>query len=148
MIAPLRRRHATLLPSLALVATAVLAFAVGSRSSTPSVSPDAERSPSGRELTTSWEGPTIRTRLSSEGELWLQSEETLSAPDLLLYWLPEAPSDALPVDARLLGPWNGSGQDAFDLPSEALERSGHLLLFSLGHGELVTSTAFDPREGV
>jgi len=61
-------------------------------------------------------------------------------PDVLLYWAPGATTDASEplAGAYLLGaaPTNGAPR-RYPLPGHALEGSGRLLLWSLGHHELV-----------
>lgn len=64
--------------------------------------------------------------------LVLKRRDPVSAPDPLVYWSSEAATTGLPPDARLLGPLTGAASQTFELPRP----TGHILIYSLGHGEV------------
>jgi len=73
--------------------------------------------------------------------------ERIEAPDVLLYW---SASDAaaggqLPADAYLLGSLQRASRQQVPLPRAARERDGHLILYSLGHQEVVASAPLVTR---
>ncbi len=151
MIAPLRRRHRWLTTVLAVVVLALYVAALAGRPAPPIV----ETLPA--ELMTSGTGEVvdelgelfthpITTRIRSEGAQWqveLEPREPLARPEVLVYWAPddEATSSGLPSDAFLLGALAGTRERALTLPGPVLGRPGRLLLYSLGHQEIVDSAS-------
>jgi hypothetical protein len=84
----------------------------------------------------------IRVRQWRSGVLALIEIEPLQAfgkPDVLAYWSREDSdtSGGLPGNAFLLGPVTLGTARTFPLPRAALGTSGHLLLYSLGHAEVI-----------
>ena len=93
-----------------------------------------------------WRKNSIRSEFYRDAQhtyvvLWPSSE--LEEPDLLLYWVSEAPQSSLPADARLLGTF--AAGKAFALPARHSEdaNSGYLLLYSLGHQSVVDTAALE-----
>ena len=85
----------------------------------------------------------------------LQPETDLKRPDVLVYWSREAAIGAagLPGDAVLLGSLAGTERRRYPLPSGVAWGEGALVLYSLGHQELLSVTflaakiADPPAEG-
>lgn len=94
-----------------------------------------------------------RVLVRVDGTLELAPLRPIDRPELLLYWSAlQSPADSsigakpdrLPSDALLLGRIAGTGTHHFRLPDEALRAgssSGRLVLFSLGHQEIVATAA-------
>jgi hypothetical protein len=61
-------------------------------------------------------------------------------PSVVAYWCAEEADDELPPSAILLGSVSSS-ERRYALPVPATSRSGFVVFFSLGHGEVVTSVA-------
>jgi hypothetical protein len=84
----------------------------------------------------------IQVRLLREGSgagrfaIKLSAAKDFVKPDLIVYWIAGNPNltDTLPDNARLLG---GFEAKALQLPGEAGETNGVLVLFSLANGEVV-----------
>ena len=71
----------------------------------------------------------------------------IEAPDMLLYW---SASDVesggqLPSNAYLLGSLQAASRQQVPLPSAAREKDGRLILYSLGHQEVVASVPLETR---
>ncbi len=67
--------------------------------------------------------------------LELVPERALRLPDLLVYW-----STGTTVDTgHLLGSLRGAQRVAFALPSEAAEQDAQIIVYSLGHQEVVSA---------
>lgn len=75
----------------------------------------------------------VMTQGSSGPVLDLSVDAPLRAPDPLLYWSAAPAADALPADARLLGPLSGAPHQRFPLPAA----TGQLIVYSLGHGSIL-----------
>lgn len=98
--------------------------------------------------------PARLSRLA-DGRLEIRPHRPLDRPELLVYWLPGAFDGArLPDDARLLGRLTGSHAQRFALPPEVAtadasgvddDETGTLVLFSLGHGEIVATARLAPE---
>jgi hypothetical protein len=89
-----------------------------------------------------WQKNAIQSKFFSKSDrpqdiyVVLQPARELNEPDLLLYWTANAPQgSSLPTHARLMGSFLGG--KSFTVPL-GVERSGHLVLFSLAH-----QTVFD-----
>ena len=158
MIRPLRRRHRVVTVSLALVVPALFAAGLAVRTpSTPAMDelPAAllHQEPELPELVLDrddlWQGLDLPTRIGRGAEgavIEIGIEGGLGKPDVLLYWSEERPSaGSLPEGAYLVGVLVGNGPTRLRLPDLAIERGGHLLLYSLGHQELLSSAEL-PRE--
>ena len=85
-------------------------------------------------------GELVASRGGSGGAyLDLDIGELPPSPGLLLYWAPSpmAPRAALPTDAVLLGALRPRTLASYPLPADALDGSGSLMLYSLGHQQTV-----------
>lgn len=147
MIRSLRARHRAIFVVLAALVPAGYAAALLGRRAAPPTSawPEATVTPaaSGDERLVTWSPISLRTRIrrADDGTLAvaLESWREPAPPDALVYWSASEPGDGeLPDDARLLGPL-GNGPRALSL--EHAPEGGWLVLFSLGHGEVVASLA-------
>lgn len=153
MIAPLRRRHrwtALLLLVLFLPALLVLVLASRPRPTVAFAVPEAlVAEPAAGEVI--FEDPEllgpVAVRVLRGGVLELAASAPLARPDVLVYWSAEAPAKAVPAGAYLLGPL-GDRPRRFPLPAEAAGVDGHLVLFSLGHGEILATGALPAAGGV
>jgi hypothetical protein len=79
----------------------------------------------------------LRGPMSSWYAVAFEPGRGFARPDLLVYWVTDAPTIAgsLPDDARLLGSFNPS--IPLQLPSEASTAGGVLVLYSLADNEIV-----------
>ncbi len=146
MIQPLRVVHRRAFVALALVLPTILM--IGLRARRPGLDPRAHATDvldTGnmvRESSNLWQTHAIQSRFYSKSDrpqdiyLVLQPAQELNEPDLLLYWVTNAPQgNVLPADAQLVAAFT-TGK-AFLLPLEE-KRAGHLVLFSPAH-----QTVFD-----
>ncbi len=69
----------------------------------------------------------------------LTPRSALARPEVLVYWSRSSATGTLSEDAWWLGSL-GDRTRAFELPEEALGVTGSLVLYSLGHQEVVAST--------
>jgi hypothetical protein len=87
----------------------------------------------------------VATRLRRGGggfQVELAPETAIAAPAVLVYWSPAAATEKeLPAEAFLLGSLAGTRARAFDLPAAALGRDGWLVLYSLGHQQVLDAAA-------
>ena len=67
----------------------------------------------------------------------LQLDRSAQRPDLLLYWSQDPPARTLPQNALLLGSVPDTHSRVYQLPDSSW--TGHLILYSLGHQELLGS---------
>lgn len=146
MIAPLRRRHRLVFGALTLGLPALLAAALLKRPPVPldtlavgAAAPAPSTDQGGRELR--WDAAGLTVMVSS-GSVALRTVAPTRAPDPLLYWSRQAATSGLPTDARLLGPLSSAERQTFALP----EPAGQLILYSLGHGEVLSQLALDGSE--
>ena len=146
MIQPLRAVHRCTFVALALVLPAILLIGLGARR--PRLGPNTHAiDVSGtsnivRESSNLWQKHAIQSKFYSKSNrpqdicLVLQPAQELNEPDLLLYWVTNAPEgNVLPADAQFV--------DAFTTGKASLlplqeKRAGHLVLFSRAH-----QTVFD-----
>ena len=141
MIQPLRAVHRRAFVALALVLPAILLIGLGARR--PRLGPSAhatdvpDTGSMVRESSTLWQKHSIQSRFYSKSDrpqdiyLVLQPAQELNEPDLLLYWITDAPQgNVLPADTRLIGAFT-TGK-AFLLPLDE-KGAGHLILFSAAH---------------
>ena len=136
---------------LAATLPALLAAALWWRESVPSM--EAHEAPSLTGLTVElerddlWPGLPIRTALyrgPRGAVLIVQALEEIPRPDLLVYWTRAGTGrDRLPGDAVLLGPLTGLEPARFELP----DPQGRLMLYSLGHQELLATAALEHGDG-
>ena len=150
MIRPLRRRHLETVAGLAILVPALYLAAIQARPPATMSEPfDPELAPAGLDSdaegasTQEWSALPIRSRLlAAGGDRWIEVAATdeLPHPDVLVYWSAVEPaSDAPLTDARLLGALAGDQRRSYLLPREAGAGVGHLILYCLGHGELLGS---------
>jgi hypothetical protein len=146
MIQPLRVVHRRAFVALALVLPTILLIGLGARRPGLGSITQATGVPATayvvRESGSLWQRHAIRSKFYSRLDrpqdiyLVLQPEQELNEPDLLLYWVTNAPQgNVLPADAQLVAAFT-TGK-AFLLPLEE-KRAGHLVLFSPAH-----QTVFD-----
>jgi hypothetical protein len=146
MIQPLRAVHRRAFVALALVLPAILLIGLGARR--PSLGPSAHATdvPDAgnivRESNNLWQKHAIQCKVYSKSDrpqdiyLVLYPSQELNEPDLLLYWVNNAPQgNVLPGDAQLVGALATGKAFLFPLNEK---RAGHLVLFSPAH-----QTVFD-----
>jgi hypothetical protein len=146
MIQPLRVVHRRAFVALALVLPAIWLIGLGTRH--PGFAPRAHLTDVPdignivRESTNLWQKHAIQSRFYSKSNrpqeiyLVLQPAQELNEPDLLLYWVANAPQgNVLPADAQLVAAFTAG--KAFLLPLGE-KRAGHLVLFGRAH-----QTVFD-----
>ncbi len=153
MNAPLRRRHAALVTTLALALPVAFAAAIAKREAAPvqlELPLEAQRASAVEAL-----APGAGTELTletSSGQRWRARHDATriaiaqvagaELPDLLAYWSARNGGDELAPDAVLLGPVNGgSSERTYARPGAG----GVLVLFSLAHGEVVAQTNVETR---
>ncbi|HVS19788.1 MAG TPA: hypothetical protein VMT18_14380 [Planctomycetota bacterium] len=151
MIRPLRARHRAIFALLAVLVPAGYATALlGRRAPAPEsiwpAPPTSERVADGPERSVMWSPISLLTRLrrSNDGTLGvrLESWEEPAPPATILYWSPREPVDGeLPAAARFVGALGAAPRELVlrDAPD------GWLVLYSLGHGEVLG--ALDLAEG-
>ena len=146
MIQPLRAVHRRAFVALSLVLPTILLIGLGARRPRLGPSTYATDLPDTgnmvRESSTLWQKHSIQSKFYSKSDrpqdiyLVLQPAQELNEPDLLLYWVTNAPEgDVLPAGAQFGGAFT-TGK-AFLLPLQE-KRAGHLVLFSRAH-----QTVFD-----
>ena len=140
MIQPLRVVHRRAFVALALMLPTILLIGLGARRPSLGATADPDAPHTGnivRESSNLWQKYAIQSRFYRRFDrpqdiyLVLQPAEELNEPDLLLYWVTNAPQGkVLPVDAQLVAPFT-TGK-ALVLPLEQ-KRAGYLVLFSPAH---------------
>lgn len=146
MIQPLRVVHRRAFVALALVLPAILLIGLGARrprlGSSTHATDVSGTSNIVRESSTLWQKHPIQSKFYNKSDrpqdiyLVLQPAQELNEPDLLLYWVTNAPEgNVLPAGAQFVGAFT-TGK-AFLLPLQE-KRAGHLALFSRAH-----QTVFD-----
>ena len=141
MIQPLRVVHRRAFVALALVLPAILLIGLGARR--PRLGPSAhatdvlDTGSMVRESSNLWQKHSIQSRFYSKPDRPLDTYvvllpgQELNEPDLLLYWVTNAPQgNVLPGEAQLVGAFT-TGK-AFLLPLNG-KSAGHLILFSPAH---------------
>jgi hypothetical protein len=149
VIAPLRRRHRLWTGALALLVPAGFALAIARRPPRPELPaiPAAllDAAPAGLDALFAADVSVARVRMTArvlrgQGRLWLELDPDgdLRQPDVLVYWSPAAETQGrLPADSHLLGRLAGARARRLPLPAAAVPGSGQIVLYSLGHQELV-----------
>jgi hypothetical protein len=141
MIQPLRAVHRRAFVALALVLPVILLIGLEARRPRLGPSTHATNVPDTgnmvRESSNLWQKHAIQSKFYSRPErpqdiyLVLQPAEELNEPDLLLYWVTNAPQgNVLPADAQLVAAFT-TGK-AFLLPLNG-KGAGDLVLFSPAH---------------
>jgi hypothetical protein len=148
MIGPLRSRHLALTTALAVLLPLGYIAGLSARVDVPTSDPAhldvVETGHLIWESAALWGDLPIVTRRWAGGPppggnaLELDVRADLEKPDLLLYWSAGGAGDTpgLPPDAVLLGPVGGAGVHHFPVP-DGRRDEGDLLLYSLGHQEIV-----------
>ncbi|MCB9758591.1 MAG: hypothetical protein H6739_02000 [Alphaproteobacteria bacterium] len=150
MNAQLRRRHQRALFALTAVLPVGAMLGLNLRAPEPvmdSLPAALSRQPAGdgpalRQAADLWEGATWTTTVTSNGGplvVTLTGREPLRQPEPLLYWSAERPElgGALPRDAWLLGAVPDDPTLRFALPARVPAPQGWLLVYALGHSEVV-----------
>ncbi len=166
MIAPLRRRHRLWTLTLAVVMPVLYVLALTARPQPPVADlPSALAAADAggevvREATDLFavHAVTVRVRRGTGGwKVELEPQAPIVRPEILVYWSPSAPAsealpaealpaealaaEALPAEAFLLGSLAGTRARVFDLPTPAFGGDGWLVLYSLGHQEVIDTAA-------
>ena len=157
MIAPLRRRHRLMTMALAIAVPVLYVVALAARPDepvTPQLPAALAPAPAGEvdnDFGELFSDPPIVVRSRTDGsrqrragvppKWWLELEPRapLARPEVLVYWSKSPATDRLPEDAWLIGGLAGDRVRAFELPLEAMGLAGYLVLYSLGHQEVVAS---------
>ncbi len=94
-----------------------------------------------------WKDQAIRTRLLKPASdatkvlLELTPLRDPGEPDVLVYWSEQKPeTDRVAERALLLGSLNGAQPARFVLPEQATTGNGYLMLYSLAHRRVITTT--------
>lgn len=151
MIAPLRRRHRWLTGLLAVVVPVLYALALIARPAAVSEGlPEALSLAvpgSGQVVVPdlAFDGLPLSARVMKDGADWkieIVPSEPLAKPEVLAYWTPaDSSAETLSADAWLLGAVGGIRPQAFGVPEAVQGRGGRLVLYSLGHQEVLGSVA-------
>ncbi len=152
MIAPLRRRHRWLTGLLAVVVPVVFALALASRPAVPvseslpeALAPATQASGGVVGSDLAFEALPMTARVTRDGanfRIQVVPTEALAKPEVLAYWTPAGSAlDRLPTDAWLLGAVGGLRPQAFTVPEAVQGREGQLVLYSLGHQEVLGAVA-------
>jgi hypothetical protein len=106
----------------------------------------AEPAATGSPRIVSWDGGSLRASLSrglygAASTISIELLQELTRPDLLVYWSDDlnAEPESLPGNAQLLGLLAGRYPIVFELPVQALDADGQVILYSPTQGEVVTS---------
>ena len=142
MIRSLRRRHARIVLCVAAIVPLVVLWALVARP-TPPIMALAAPPPATESWTALGPNDSLRALIESDGAqewLHLARDETLVAPDVLVYWSPEAPArdERFPSSAVLLGALGDPGAQTFNLPVRDV--NGVLFLYSLAHQSSIATT--------
>lgn len=149
MIASLRKRHLWIWLGLGLLLPALLVVAVWSRRSIPRMSewpgPLTATTVDGRhpldESRDLWDGMTADSRLiqDTSGRFFMEilAKEVPLKADMLVYWQQVRPESQLAASAVLLGTLVNEEKRLYALPETFPSARGFLVVFSLGHGEIV-----------
>lgn len=157
MIRSLRRRHLFTVATLSIVLPLALALSLRSRQPEPlnddlsQLLAEIRTAPADAPgETAAWPGLGSTLRIGGgAGEprvVELSPPPRLRRPDVLLYWSATRPPDrgGLPERALLLGRLDHEAGGRYELP-EGVGGGGFFILYSLGHGEIV-SVAESPAE--
>ena len=160
MIAPLRNRHRRVVTVLAVLVP--VGFVAGILSRSPDPTAEAIPGELRAELREApgqvvwarsdlWRDLPVDTALNraSDGRLFLtlQPRSDLKRPEVLAYWAPPGESEKpVPENAVLLGRLQGTLPSIFELPGVANGTPGRLLLYSLGHQELLKIVSLPEHE--
>jgi hypothetical protein len=152
-----RIAHRWIFVALALVIPALLLAGIGLRPTVPPVSTnetlirvDGFAADTGQDEV-EIVGAGLRfglTRLEDGRSVVIRPLEIIAKPDLLIYWSERPPTlnedqGARIAEAELVGSLSGRSRRMLTLPQGSSSRAsgGHLLVYSLGHGELLADLA-------
>ncbi len=157
MIRPLRQRHRFLLAILSILLPLAFALALFARKAPSRVQEtsavlrgDTPALPRVLfEKEDLWPDSKIAARVCADAlppaqlALELQPREDFKAPDVLVYWSPRnsGADEELLREAYLLGALAGKQKRRWLLPEAALQAEGALILYSLGHQQVLATTA-------
>lgn len=142
--------HRAVFPVLALGIAALLLAGIGLRPEVPPITDDATLfrasgfAPAavGQEVEIGIDGLRFALAATAEGDaVSIRPVEIIAKPDLLVYWAEDRPSYAQEDiatrlrQAHLIGTLSGRSRRLLQLPDGA--DSGHLLIYSLGYGEML-----------
>ena len=157
MIAPLRRRHRLMTAALLVALPMLLVLALGARTPVPTVASlpvalAAGPDPRGADVETRDVfgdlDVTVRSWWTAAGTvIAITPAEPLARPGVLVYWTASPAVDRLPDDAVLLGALADRGR-TYAVPNAVASRDGYLVLYSLGHQEVVASGALSALGGL
>lgn len=150
MIRTLRQRHRLTFRMLAFLLPAAFVVSLAARKPVPVVhalpaalqNPSLPYEPTGILRTNLFAKVPVQIRfLKRKGRaeqfaVELSGDKNMLEPDLIVYWIPDgaATLDKIPDTAVLLGSY---GPAAMDLPDQAAELRGILVLYSLANGEIL-----------
>ena len=148
MILPLRHLHRATFTCLAIILPVIFVSGLVARRAPSALAESAPASPAGEVVLDSmqlWRAHSIRTIVyKAPGQTSLSvrlSHADVGAPDVLVYW-----SDSKKMtnisDAHLLGRFDS--ENVYQLPTGA--RGGSLVLYSLGHREMIDFAILDPAQ--
>ena len=148
MIQPLRARHRRIFSVLAPAVALAYVAALSARRDVPvsDTSATALRKRAAVDGawargSAQWDELAIRARVIRSGEGWmldLWPERDPMRPDVLVYACrASGRSEGLPADARLLGTLAGVQPRRFALPADLQPAECVVMLYSLGHGEVI-----------
>ncbi len=142
MIRPLRRRHRLWIALLSLTLPVGVGLGLAARPEAPR----GESRSSGLDWTKARELEGLDLSLltdPSDASLWVRPSVDAQRPDVLVYLTSEPPGlDSLPRDAHLVGSLAGVRPRRLELGDA---RGSTLVLYSLGHQEVLGSAAFVER---
>ena len=159
MIRPLRRRHRFIVSALAVLLPLAFVFALSARKTSAlmrdlplALSKQASSFPRVLwEKENLWSDLKMSTRVCGDElpptqlALELHPFEDLKAPDVLVYWSPQNSGEEL-NEAYLLGALAGRHKRSWPLPQAALQSEGKIVLYSLGHQQILASAALPLSE--
>ena len=92
-----------------------------------------------------WDGAQLRTTIYPD-QVVISPLQPLRHPDCLLYWTPMANREGeLPKVARLLGAVAEQPVQRIPVPASLTMSTGHLLIYSLGHSEVIAWLSLAPE---
>lgn len=139
----LRSRHRLVFGGLVLLIPVAFGFALSTRRPVPEDSNArkdlgvAAPASAGVDVSSAWNMDGVTCTLwSTERIVELRANDTLTVPDLLLYWSEErSDGDTLSGSETLLGVFYPEATHRYELPDG--DRSGALVLYSLAHKAVV-----------
>ncbi|MEK7729639.1 MAG: hypothetical protein AAB354_14630 [candidate division KSB1 bacterium] len=159
MIRPLRQRHRFIVFALALFLPLAFVLALSARKTPPrmrelprALSNEASSFPRVLWMNENlWPDRNLTTRVCGDSippsrlALELHPREDFNAPDILVYWSPQNSGEDL-NDAYLLGTLAGKHKRSWPLPEAALQTEGQIVLYSLGHQQILERAVLPLRK--